>query len=216
MKRAIIIFNGDLANFDTLKFTTDDFIICADGAVEKILKRNIYPSVVIGDFDSTSKKTIKKLKEKKIEIIKYPGEKDKTDSELAIEYAIKKKYKRITLCGLLGTRVDHLLANILLLGKYIGGGCDITIIEHNTIMYTVRKKQVIIGKKNDIVSLLPITKKVTGITTSGLYYVLKNATLKFGSTRGVSNYMTESRAMITIQKGVLLVALPFFLVPSKK
>lgn len=206
MKRAIIIFNGDLANFDTLKFTASDFIICADGAVEKILKRNIYPSVVIGDFDSTSKKTIKKLKEKKIEIIKYPSEKDKTDSELALKYAIKKKYQHIIICGLIGTRIDHMLGNMLMLGKYINEGCDITVVEHKTIIYMVRGKIIIKGKKNDIVSLLPITKKVEGVTTNGLYYPLNNETLEFGSTRGISNYMTSSQSAIVIKRGILLVA----------
>ncbi len=206
MKRAIIIINGDLANIDNVKFLPSDFIVCADGAVEKILKINILPTVVIGDFDSTSKKTLQKIKEKKIQIITYPREKDKTDSELALEYAIEKKYKYIIICGLLGTRIDHLLGNVLLLGKYITKGLELTIHEHKTTMYTVRNKLIIKGKKNDTISLLPITKHVIGVLTNGLYYKLDNESLDFGFSRGMSNYMIEDRCEVNIKKGILLVS----------
>ncbi|OGK20233.1 thiamine diphosphokinase [Candidatus Roizmanbacteria bacterium RIFCSPHIGHO2_02_FULL_37_13b] len=206
MKRAVIVINGDLSNIKNVTFLPDDFVICTDGATEKVLKRNIIPSVVIGDFDSISGKTIQKLTQKKVPMITYPSKKDKSDSELSIEFAYKKKYKQIVICGLLGRRLDHMLANILLLGRNIIAGCDITIVDYNIILYSVRKEKIIIGKKNDIVSLLPITKQVEGVTTNGLSYTLNNATLYFGSTRGISNYLTSNKAQITIKKGVLLVA----------
>lgn len=204
MKRAVIVCNGDLANINNVAFLKSDFIVCADGAVEKLLKKNMLPAIVIGDFDSTQEKTIQKLKEKNIQLIEYPREKDKTDSELALDYVVQKKYRKIIICGLLGSRIDHLLSNILMLSTYIHKGCDITVVENKTTVYTVREKISIQGMKNDIVSIVPITNEASGIETIGLHYALTNESLIFGSTRGISNYMIKNSAEITLKKGILL------------
>ena len=58
-----------------------------------------------------------KNKEENVPIKKFPVKKDKTDSELSIEYLIEIGFKDITLVGAIGTRMDHTLANILLLNK---------------------------------------------------------------------------------------------------
>jgi thiamine pyrophosphokinase len=54
-------------------------------------------------------------------------------------------------------------------------------------------------------SLVPLTEKVTGVTTKGLRYPLENATMEISSTLGVSNEFKEDTATVSITGGLLLV-----------
>ncbi|HYK08073.1 MAG TPA: thiamine diphosphokinase, partial [Candidatus Eisenbacteria bacterium] len=60
------------------------------------------------------------------------------------------------------------------------------------------------GKKGDLLSLIPLSPEVTGITTKNLYYPLRNETLYFGLPRGISNVFTEDSAEVSFAKGMLL------------
>ena len=60
------------------------------------------------------------------------------------------------------------------------------------------------GKVGDIVTLLPLSTPASGITTTGLAYELRAGNLALGSSRGVSNVMTESSATIEVKNGVVL------------
>ena len=61
------------------------------------------------------------------------------------------------------------------------------------------------GNIGDEISIIPVSEKLEGVTTDGLYYRLINDTLSFGSTRGISNVMNKETVKITITKGVALV-----------
>ncbi|HSX40078.1 MAG TPA: hypothetical protein VLF68_00535, partial [Candidatus Saccharimonadales bacterium] len=61
------------------------------------------------------------------------------------------------------------------------------------------------GKKGDLLSLIPLSGKATGMHTKNLYYPLKNETLYLGKSRGVSNVFTKSRVEVRIKSGLLLV-----------
>jgi thiamine pyrophosphokinase len=56
----------------------------------------------------------------------------------------------------------------------------------------------------DIVSLIPLTRTVTGVSTGGLRWSLQDATLEFGSTLGISNETTQEIARVEIKTGQLL------------
>ena len=92
------------------------------------------------------------LTKQKIQTIKHPADKDKTDSELAINYAIAKGYKHILLFGVFGSRIDHLLTNIFALDYLLNNEADVTIIEGNKeiiFLYPVQyNKMVLLPMKN--------------------------------------------------------------------
>lgn len=217
MKRAVIFVNGNLSDLSRAKkiITKEDYLIATDGGVRYILKLGLIPHVVIGDFDSISqplqKKMIKMRKERfkpfPTTLIKYPVKKDKTDFELAIDYCLEKKFNEIIILGILGDRIDHLIANILLLAKIQteNKSIKIKIIEGNKEIYILDKKIIINGQIGDEVSIIPINNKLERITTDGLAYQLKNEVLFFGSTRGVSNVLNKVSAKITLDNGVALV-----------
>lgn len=60
------------------------------------------------------------------------------------------------------------------------------------------------GKPGDIVSLIPLTQVVTGVSTQGLRWPLEDAELTLGNTISVSNEMVSLIAQIEIGIGKLL------------
>ncbi len=207
MKRAIIFYNGDLSNLRRAKkyIKNTDYIICADGGTKLALKLGIKPNVIIGDFDSLAISDQMKLAELGIEFIKFNKNKDETDSELATEYAFKKGYKTILLFGVLGSRIDHMITNILALDYLSNNHRDVTIIEGNQEIRMIRNTIKLEGKKGDLVSLIPLKGTAKKVTTRNLHFPLKDENLLFGYSRGISNVFTQNTAEISLQEGSLLV-----------
>ena len=213
MKRAVIFANGNLSDLSQAKniITNEDCLIAADGGVKHVLKLGLIPQIIIGDFDSTPKNIFKKIgrtrRSAPTKIIKYPRKKNKTDFELAIDHCLEKKFQEIIIFGIFGDRIDHLLANILLIAKIQTENplIKIKIIEGKKEIYILNKKIVIHGKIGDEVSIIPVSEKLEGVSTEGLYYRLIDDTLSFGSTRGVSNVMNKTSVKITVVDGTALI-----------
>ncbi len=208
MKRAVIFVNGNLSDFSQVKkiIKKTDYLIAVDGGLKHILELELTPNVIIGDMDSMPK-ICREQKSLFPTMIKYPRKKDKTDFELAIDYCLGKKFKEIIIFGILGDRIDHMLANIFLITKTQteNPSIKIKIFEGKKEIFVVNKEIMIEGKIGDEISIIPISQKLKGVTTDGLYYRLIDDTLEFGSTRGVSNVMIKNKIKIIISKGVALV-----------
>lgn len=206
-KTAVIVCNGSIYDYEHLKkyFTGAEFIICADGGALHIKRFGIRPDVILGDFDSICPEDLAYFKEQKVDIFKYPVQKDMTDTEIAVDLAIDKGYRSIIIIGGTGTRLDHSMANVFLLKKMLDRGIRGTVVnEHNEI--TITNSRVTISREENFkVTLLPLTEKVEGVTTKGLFYKLDNAEIVMGSSFGVSNEFTEDIAVVTISEGLLLV-----------
>lgn len=197
MKRAVIIGNGNVQDYNYLKnkICDTDFIICADGGYNHAVKMGIEPDVLIGDFDSAiNYETV-------ADRIEYPKKKDFTDGELAVMYAKERGFDNIVLTAMTGDRLDHTIADILLLAKCKNG----MLIDDNNEIYLLRDEIEISGRKGQIISVIPISLDTEGVATSGLEYPLCDETLYFASSRGVSNVMIEDKCKISIKKGMALV-----------
>src|ERR1700733_5611288 len=109
--QALVVTNGDLSDFTQVNKLRKkcDILIASDGASLHLHNLQIIPDVVIGDFDSSP---FPRHRITQTKYIKFPRDKDFTDTELALDYAKSLGYKNIILTGLNGTRVDHVLANI--------------------------------------------------------------------------------------------------------
>jgi thiamine pyrophosphokinase len=207
MKRAVIFLHGDKPDEAVIKHYVqkDDVIITADGGTEYALEAGLLPDIVLGDFDSLSEKFQKRLKELQIKILKYPKEKDETDSELAIKYAMEKGYKKILLFAVFGSRVDHVLANLTMFANLQSKNTQISIIEGVQELWFVKDKLTLQGQKGEFISLIPLQTDVIGVKTKGLKWVLQNDTLLYGKTRGISNEFTGGTCEISVTEGTLLV-----------
>ena len=126
---AIIVTGGDidlslLENY--IAENKEDVIISVDAAITKLEKINVTPHIMVGDFDTLSdEERLKKYENLNVEIVKHDPIKDFSDSELAVDRAVKDGIKNIAVFGALGKRFDHAFANILILQKYKKLGADI-------------------------------------------------------------------------------------------
>lgn len=136
---AIIVTGGDidislLENY--IAENKEDVIISVDAAITKLEKINVIPHIMVGDFDTLSDdERLKKYAELDVKIVKHDPVKDFSDSELAVDKAVKDGIKNIAVFGALGKRFDHAFANILILQKYKKLGVDITIYDKYNKIY---------------------------------------------------------------------------------
>lgn len=203
MKNKIaIIANGYVRNSDfhrdLLKDT--DIIICADGGVDNAKKIGVIPNYIIGDLDSASKSSIEFFKDKS-KIIKNDNQ-DKTDLELALSLAETLNPSEILIIGAIGNRIDHTLANIMCLDK-IKTDIKAEIIDYKNIIQLVKNRIEINGKKDDIISIVPITD-VDNLCYTGLKWNVKSLYTKIGWF-GISNRLTDEKAVIDFSKGKVLI-----------
>lgn len=207
MKRAIIFYNGDLSNLTNTKkyIQPTDYIICADGGARHAINLTITPHIILGDFDSLTEDQQLYFNLHGVETLQYKKEKDETDSELALHYAIEKGYKTILLFGVFGSRIDHMLTNIFALDYLKKLDTDVTIIEGNQEIRVINDHKVLHGKKGDLVSLIPLKGTAKKVTTKNLQYPLNDEDLLFGYSRGISNVFTKDTAEISVKEGLLLI-----------
>lgn len=194
--RAVIIGNGKIRDYKYIrsKIRDDDFIICADGGLRHINNLGINADIAIGDFDSAEKNDYTKN-------YVYPPEKDFTDGELAVNYAIDNGYSEILLLAMTGNRLDHTFTNIFQLAK----SGNISLIDDDNEVHIIKDTLEIKGMKGATLSIIPVYSDLLGVTTIGLYYPLKNETLYFGQSRGNSNVIIDDICRISVSDGIGIV-----------
>jgi len=205
-RHALIVANGAAPDYAQCRrlAAACDLVIAANGGARRAQQAGITPQVVIGDLDSLDDAFVDRLRAAGSEVIHHPARKDETDLELALRYAVEHQAIQITLVGVLGRRLDQSIANLLLLSLPELAHIEVHVVDGNTHAWVVRDQTTIAGRPGDTVSLIPLTDRVTGITTSGLEYPLEEGTLYFGRTRGISNVLTEPTAQVRIGSGLLL------------
>jgi thiamine pyrophosphokinase len=83
---------------------------------------------------------------------------------------------------------------------------SLVIINGPDTAFLLRSKDLISikGKPGDIVSLIPVSEVVEGVSTRGLRWQLDQAVLLQGNTRSVSNELITHSAEVNIETGKLL------------
>jgi len=163
--RAVIICGGSIDDYNYIKseIKSDDTIICADAGFIHAVKMGLSPALVVGDFDSVDINHIPH----DVRIVRFPAQKDQTDSEIAIEHARKMGFRDFLMIGGIGSRMDHTLANIMLLKDCLNRGEYAEIIdEYNKIMITDSEIK-LHELKGTIISLIPLAD-CYGVTTYDL------------------------------------------------
>ena len=203
---AWIFANGVLTEKDFLRdrIVAGSFIIAADGGLHHIREMGLIPQALIGDLDSISEQDYRWAESNDVQILRYPTDKDETDLELALDFALKRKPEKIWVAGATGGRIDQSLGNIFILGRPDLANIDIRLEDGLEEIFLIREYKEVHGKAGDIVSLLPHSIPAEGVYTSGLEYSLSGETLYVGKTRGISNVMKNNLATICINDGVLL------------
>lgn len=180
-------------------------IYCADRGAQWAYHAGIKPDIAIGDMDSINSETLEQIRRDEIHMMKYPSEKDQTDTEIAVEVAISDGAKSIVLLGGLGGRMDHTLANISVMKACYKRGIRITMMNADTAMFLAERTVTFRAMKGSYVSLFPQSEGVRVINSEGLYYPLNNLVLPVESTLCVSNKMTSDHVILDIRNGAVLI-----------
>ncbi|HAF69813.1 MAG: Thiamine pyrophosphokinase [Acetothermia bacterium 64_32] len=197
----VIVAGGDLPCPEGLKAVAKraGLVVAVDGGLSRARAVGIPVHVLVGDLDSLQETPLPPG----LKVLKHPAEKDATDLELALDYAVGLSPRELHLFGALGKRLDHTLANLNLLERY---QIPITIHHGRETLYAVSGELVLgAARVGDRVSLIPLSSSVTGVHTQGLRYPLTGGTLKRASSRGVSNEVTSLPCWIELEAGRLLV-----------
>lgn len=209
--RAVIFANGELRQPEGVKslLKPGDLLIAADAGAAYMQELDLRPDTAVGDFDSLGEEQLKRLETRGVKIVRYPVRKDFTDLELALQYAQSAGAEEVLLLGALGNRWDQTLANLLLPGAAAFTTMRIHLVDGNQEITLIQARQTLelTGQPGDTLSLIPLAGDAAGITTQGLEYPLHNETLKFGSTRGVSNVLLTDCVSIALETGKLLCVL---------
>lgn len=207
MGRFLIFVNGILPHREAALrlLRPDDFLLAADGGARLAWQLGVRPQVVIGDLDSLDDDLRNHLTATGTQFLVYPREKDETDLELALQYALGRGAISIVIIGALGGRLDQTLANLSLLTDPRLADLDVRLDDGVEEAFFVRKRGEVHGRPGEIVSLLPWGAPVTGIRTQGLRWSLQGETLYPERTRGVSNELLAEMAYLEVKSGLLLV-----------
>ncbi|MDO6459115.1 thiamine diphosphokinase [Granulosicoccaceae sp. 1_MG-2023] len=205
-RRALILANGQVADYALLSthLHADDLLICADGGLAHARALGLQPHWLVGDLDSVEAAWLEEL-DSATQIERYPAGKNETDLELALQRAQALAVDSVLVAGLGGGRLDHALANVLLLAQqrwpfrlsFVEGGQRACILRGGAQL-------TLGGPVGTLVSLLPLPG-AAGIVTRGLQYPLCNESLSFGTPRGISNVISEAGASLQLAEGTLLV-----------
>jgi thiamine pyrophosphokinase len=207
--KCVIFANGDLPEPIALNppWNKADLFIATDGGARHCRHLRLTPHLLIGDMDSISPELLDHFVSLGSEIHRFPGRKDKTDLELAIELAIGRGVNNILIVGAFGGRWDMTITSIMLLANPDSADIVLSLRDGSTDFHRVRAggELTIHGDPGDTVSLIPLTEDARGVTLDGLEYPLINENIQVGSTRGISNLFTGKQAAISLREGLLLV-----------
>lgn len=204
----ILIGSGQLSLMSNFKnFAYGAKVIACDGGIDHCRRENVVPDAMVGDFDSAKNENYVYFKNMGVKEMKFPTHKDMTDMEIGMDLALNMGADEIYVFGGIGDRLDHTMGNIHLLYKPLKQGVKAFLMNGKNAVTLVDSLVQIDTHKGQLVSLIPLTTTVKGVTTGNLEYPLEDATMKIGSTLGISNVATEDTIFVRVKEGVLIVFL---------
>ncbi len=180
-----------------------------DRGVYTLLSNNIKPDIAFGDFDSVTEEEFQIIEKEVDQLFRLTPEKDETDMELALSWALKKMPERIRIFGATGGRLDHMFGNIQLLiqANKNKNDVEIEIIDRQNIIFLkspgTYRLQKITDKK--YISFIPISAEVKGLTLIGFKYPLTERHISLGSTLCISNELLIDNGTFSFSEGILMI-----------
>ncbi len=207
--RAIVVAGGEADAADARLLDDADLIVAADAGACWLDRLGITPDLLVGDLDSVDAALVERLVAAGVKVERHAAEKDESDAELALSRAVALGASQVTILGALaGARLDHELANLLLLADPAWRALrDLRVVRGPTTVRALHGggRLTLEGVPGEIVTLLPVGGDATGVTTHGLRFALDGEPLRVGRSRGLSNVVESPSASVALERGTLLV-----------
>ena len=205
--KAVIVADGAHGPLDQHVLDGADLVIAADGGANWLVSTGRNPDQAVGDFDSISPDLLVQLERAGVVLDRHPADKDASDLELSLAAAVASGADEMVILGALGGDLDHLAANLLLLGSDLAAGRRISLVHDRTTarLLSGPSRLEMAAPAGTRVSLLAIGGPAEGVSTRGLRWVLDGGRLDAGSSRGLANIVNDSPAAVALDSGHLLV-----------
>ncbi len=202
--RALIVLGGDPPGAALLRRCARqaDWTAAADSGLAAFHSAGLVPDFLLGDMDSVDPGVLRRY-EGRVPEERLSRIKDDTDGVHAVDAAVKRGAKEITLLGALGGRPDHLLGNLMLLIRAHRLGARAEILAEGLRVCRVPGRMTLDGAKGETVSLLALGA-AEGVSLRGFFYPLEGGRMDSGFPLGISNTVTADTAEIAVESGDLL------------
>jgi thiamine pyrophosphokinase len=188
-----------------LRIGADDFIVCADGGLDLAAAEGIKPAVIIGDFDSVGAPP---RAAKGTRVIRAPGEKDDTDTLLALKYGLDAGFRDFVVVGGLSGRFDHSFANLQTASYCLDRGGGIWLADAmNKATMTDAGAFTLYPEEGFYFSLFSWTERCDGVDIENAKYGARDLSLTQSFPIGVSNEFADGPVTIRNRTGRLLIVL---------
>ncbi|HZO91974.1 MAG TPA: thiamine diphosphokinase [Chthonomonadaceae bacterium] len=206
--KALILANGESPSEALAQrlAAEHDLLLATDGAAHRAAGLGLKPDIICGDFDSV-RLEVAQAEFPCAAFLPTPDQ-DQADLEKAIAVARDRGASAITILGAAGGRIDHTLANHLLLLRY-HTEIPLVIIGDSSHVWAISGTMDTPGEctfdaePGDIVSVLSYDGKAR-VTLTGLRWTLLDERLPIG-TRGMSNVAESNRVSIRARGGAVIV-----------
>lgn len=210
-RRCVIVGGADIGDYGRIRayLNDSDYIIYCDSGLRHMDGLGIFPSLIIGDWDSYDDPHID------VETITLPVAKDDTDTVYAMREGIKRGFRDFLLVGGVGARLDHTLVNVYILTALENSGChgmiaddysEIELISSRTDKEGERHPgKALVEDRYPFFSLVAIEGEAHGVTIINAKFGLDGATIGPGYQYATSNEVMPGRtAEISVEDGRLL------------
>lgn len=200
IKKAVIVANGA---FPTNPFTLEqlekaEFIVCCDGAVNKLTGTSFVPDAIVGDLDSLHDE----LKIKYKDILHYFSDQETNDLTKAVNWCKDQLFTEVSIVGATGLRDDHMIGNVFLLPQY-SRFIKVKMYTDHGVFTSISESYKYKSFKGQQVSIFATNPQIK-ITTSNLKYPLKNQSLSM-LWQGTLNESMDNYFGLEISGGDLVV-----------
>lgn len=178
-----------------------DIVLAADSGANRLFELGVRPHLLAGDLDSVHADAVTAAHE-----VLRSEDQSTTDTEKLLAAALARGFEGVTLIGLEGDRLDHLLANVLLAARTRRPTIRLALRRGLGFVLADGQIHEVSCRPGDRFSLIPIVP-CAGVTIEGARWPLHNAVLEPLGPISISNEASSPDLALTVQTGVALLVL---------
>lgn len=188
---AAVVLNGERYKGKIIA----DYIVGVDGGYDK----TPYCDIFVGDKDSV-RGFVSCDKQILLNV-----EKDESDMETAVNYLLANEIKNMHFYGVLGGRIDHVLANLGIMAKCVQNGINVVAYCNDCDIYMTSDSLNLAVVENSLISLSPFTDTVHIISLEGVKWELFDCDIYKTSSRTISNVAVKKQIQLNVDFGIVMV-----------
>ena len=174
--------------------------IGADRGALVLARSGVRMKLALGDFDSVTEEEFALIEQWSDEVIRLHPIKDDSDSEAAVNEAMRRGYRQIVLWNPFGGRADHAVVNLRLAEKNPG---TVILRDEQNEVQALGPGVYEFAPEYAYFSLFALADSKISLT--GMKYPLEHRKITPADLYGLSNEISGAKGTLTIHSGCMLV-----------